>query len=223
MNYKKHYNKLIKRGKSRLLEEYTESHHIIPRCMGGKDTNDNLVDLTPEEHYVAHQLLVKIHPNNTKLLYAAQFMVANRVTNRSYGWIRRRLSDNMKKNNPNAAGKCNKLRKGKYNRSDQAKENISNGLKANKVNIGTKNSNFGIKPWHHPRATSKTKAMWANANTYYEWWISSGLEHGQNAMAREFNEKFCGTHNNLVKYFRNKWIPSDDNEWVKFKEIYYEY
>ena len=27
--------------------------------MGGTDDEENLVELTPEEHYVAHQLLVK--------------------------------------------------------------------------------------------------------------------------------------------------------------------
>ena len=61
MDYQKIYESIIARGKERvLIGEYTESHHIIPRCMGGSDNSDNLVDLTPEEHYVAHQLLIKI-------------------------------------------------------------------------------------------------------------------------------------------------------------------
>ena len=54
MNYQQIYNNIISRGKSRMLTEYKENHHIIPRCMGGKDDSDNLVDLTPEEHYVCH-------------------------------------------------------------------------------------------------------------------------------------------------------------------------
>ena len=70
MDYTKHYNLLIERAKNRLLECYTERHHIVPRCMGGSDDLDNLVDLTPEEHYVAHQLLVKMHPGEHKLVYA---------------------------------------------------------------------------------------------------------------------------------------------------------
>ena len=60
--------------------------------MGGSDDPSNLVDLTPEEHYVAHQLLVKIHPNNGKLIYAATMMCSNRINNKLYGWLRRRLS-----------------------------------------------------------------------------------------------------------------------------------
>lgn len=52
MNYQKIYLNLIHKAQTRLLEDsvYTESHHIIPRCMGGTDDKNNLVDLTPEEH-----------------------------------------------------------------------------------------------------------------------------------------------------------------------------
>jgi len=95
MNYSLLYNRLISRAKNRSLTSYTEKHHIIPRCLGGTDDKDNLVELTPEEHYLAHQLLIKIHPNNPKLVYAAwrmthgnkQYMARN---NKMYGWIKRK-------------------------------------------------------------------------------------------------------------------------------------
>lgn len=29
---------------------YYEKHHILPRCLGGKNYNSNLVLLTPKEH-----------------------------------------------------------------------------------------------------------------------------------------------------------------------------
>ncbi|XAO17074.1 homing endonuclease [Escherichia phage FL23] len=60
MNYEKIYNSLIDRARNRALTGYKERHHIIPKCLGGSNDASNLVDLTPEEHYVAHQLLVKI-------------------------------------------------------------------------------------------------------------------------------------------------------------------
>ena len=60
MNYQKIYNKLINRAKNRNIMGYVEKHHIIPKCLGGEDCKTNLVNLTPEEHYLAHQLLVKI-------------------------------------------------------------------------------------------------------------------------------------------------------------------
>ena len=94
MNYQKHYDSLMNRAKNRLLEGYCETHHIIPRCMGGTDDPTNLVDLTAEEHYVAHQLLVKIYPHNSKLVYAANMMTVsshvNVRNNKLYGWIRKK-------------------------------------------------------------------------------------------------------------------------------------
>ena len=92
MNYKKIYEDLVSRGKSRVLETYSERHHIIPKCMGGSDDKENLVRLTPEEHYVAHQLLIKIYPDNYALVKAASMMISNRPSNKMYGWIRRRYS-----------------------------------------------------------------------------------------------------------------------------------
>ena len=94
MNYKNHYDFLCKRAKNRTIDCYTEKHHIIPRCMGGTDKDNNLVNLTPEEHYVAHQLLIKMYPNNTELVWAAHQMTKHpngkRNNNKLYGWLRRK-------------------------------------------------------------------------------------------------------------------------------------
>ena len=88
MNYQKHYNLLVERAKNRTLIGYTEKHHIIPECMNGSNDKDNLVRLTPEEHYVAHQLLVKMHPDNNRLVFAVH-MMNNGRNNKLYGWIRK--------------------------------------------------------------------------------------------------------------------------------------
>jgi hypothetical protein len=96
MDYQKHYNLLIERAKSRLLEGYSERHHIVPRCMGGSDDPDNLVRLTPEEHFVAHQLLVKIYPGHHGLICAVIKMTGGyRRSNKVYGWLRTKLSKTM--------------------------------------------------------------------------------------------------------------------------------
>jgi transposase-like protein len=36
-----------------------ENHHIIPSSMGGSDEKENLVKLTPKEHYICHLCLMK--------------------------------------------------------------------------------------------------------------------------------------------------------------------
>lgn len=103
MNYKKHYEKLISKARNRsiLKSEYSEVHHIIPKCMGGDDSKDNLISLFPEEHLVAHLLLVKIYSDNQKLIYAANMMTNfHSIDNKKYAWVRKQISNSMKENNP---------------------------------------------------------------------------------------------------------------------------
>lgn len=78
MNYDLHYDNLILRARSRIssLDLYYEKHHVVPKCMGGTNDKSNIVKLTPEEHYVAHQLLVKIFPGNYSLIHAAPCCVS---------------------------------------------------------------------------------------------------------------------------------------------------
>lgn len=105
MDYQRIYFKLVSRAISR--EGYVEKHHILPRCLGGVDNAENLVDLYPEEHYLAHLLLCKIYPGNQKLLYAAMNMTTGSMVNsgkrnnKVYGWLRRQYAESMSgDNNP---------------------------------------------------------------------------------------------------------------------------
>jgi len=68
------YNKLIEHYKKTEFCGYTESHHIIPRCVGGMDTPDNLVNLPAKAHYLAHWMLHKMYPDEPKLARAFWFM-----------------------------------------------------------------------------------------------------------------------------------------------------
>jgi hypothetical protein len=95
MNYQRIYDNLIDKAKYRVLENgiYYETHHILPRCLKGTDDPENLVALLPEEHYVAHQLLVKLYPGHYGIAYAALLMTRNssgkRQNNKMYGWVRK--------------------------------------------------------------------------------------------------------------------------------------
>ena len=100
MDYSKIYNSIINNGKNRHSDEniYYESHHIIPKCLGGTDKKDNLVFLTAREHFIAHLLLVKMYPTNYGLVKAANMMcshnqtMSERISNRRYEWLRIKLS-----------------------------------------------------------------------------------------------------------------------------------
>lgn len=79
MNYEKIYNQLIqKRIKAPATKAeygYVEKHHIIPKSLGGDNSDTNLVSLTAREHYVAHELLYKMYQNSND--YKAAYKMAN--------------------------------------------------------------------------------------------------------------------------------------------------
>lgn len=63
-------NILDTRGRFNCGNEYHERHHILPKCMGGTDVENNLIDLYAREHFIAHKLLADEHPDEEKLIYA---------------------------------------------------------------------------------------------------------------------------------------------------------
>jgi hypothetical protein len=78
MNYLKIYNNIIENAKRRdRLNCYMEKHHIIPKSEGGSNDDNNLVYLTPKEHFIAHKLLYKIEPKNYNRMLSF-LMMSNR-------------------------------------------------------------------------------------------------------------------------------------------------
>lgn len=74
MNCEFIYSSLIGRAKGRVIDRPFERHHIIPKSLGGSDDKDNIVALTPREHFVAHILLARMHKG--KMLQAFHFMAS---------------------------------------------------------------------------------------------------------------------------------------------------
>jgi hypothetical protein len=82
MNYVKIYNQIINRAITRSIDNmYYENHHIVPKCMGGSDSKDNLVKLTAREHFICHWLLFKQY--RTSKLAHAWFMMYMSSDNQS--------------------------------------------------------------------------------------------------------------------------------------------
>ena len=94
MNYQKIYDSIINRAKHRILESYAESHHIIPKCMGGINDKSNLVSLTAREHFLAHMLLAKMYGGK---LWHAVHMMSNmkKYTSKKYEIARRQHAELM--------------------------------------------------------------------------------------------------------------------------------
>jgi hypothetical protein len=170
MNYQRIYNQIIEKAKSenrrKYDEIYYESHHILPRCLGGSDILENKVLLTAKEHFLCHWLLVRIYPESSKLAYAF-WMICNKVggnrkkrytpSSRTYKEAREMYCEAMK-------GKVawNKgvpsLKKG----INQTREHVEKRSKANRGKIRTEEARYkmsqarkGKTPWNKGISRSK--------------------------------------------------------------------
>jgi len=103
--YKNWYNNICKRGQTRVTDEYTERHHIVPESFyairkrkgpagwlkGDSDDASNITHLTDREHELVHFLLTKIYKDNKqayfKVLKAYEMRSVvnhNQVSNRHF-------------------------------------------------------------------------------------------------------------------------------------------
>lgn len=93
MNYELIYENFIKsRLNSPKPEGYCETHHILPRSLGGNDDKSNLIKLSAREHFFAHLLLAKIHGG---LMWHAINLMRGRVTSlrsREYAFLKEKFS-----------------------------------------------------------------------------------------------------------------------------------
>jgi len=175
MNYQKHYDNLINRAKNRILDSYSETHHIIPKCVGGTNDMSNLVNLTPEEHYVAHQLLVKIYSGEGKLVYALRMMCMagngkTKRSNKEYAWVRKlwsKVSSENQKGIPRKPHSAETKRKiseiqigrpsgmlGKHH-TEERNKNLSEKMKGKRTTLRTREGQ--INSDEHRRKISESK------------------------------------------------------------------
>jgi len=98
--YSRWYDLIINRAKTRKIEDYTETHHIQPRSLGGSDDASNLVDLTAREHFICHWLLTKMYTGQDrgKMINALYIMQGkNRYQKRYQTKITSRVYESLRK------------------------------------------------------------------------------------------------------------------------------
>ena len=153
MNYLKIYNEIIENAKRRdKLNCYMERHHIVPKSEGGTDVNDNLVYLTPKEHFIVHKLLYKIEPTNYNRMLSF-LMMSNRFDIK-WGNLYEEARNNFSKNHHYKTDRVKKImakpkteeHKKKISESNKgkpkSKQHIEN-MKASLPNrVGKNNGNF---------------------------------------------------------------------------------
>jgi len=77
-----------------------ESHHILPKSLGGSNHKSNLVLLTPREHFLAHCFLVKMTSGSQKrsMTYALIRFLGKNINDQRYK-INSRIYQNIVENN----------------------------------------------------------------------------------------------------------------------------
>jgi hypothetical protein len=128
--YTRWYNQITDRARGRIIDDYTESHHIIPESMGGPDTLDNLVDLTAREHFICHWLLTKMTKgeNHWKMVNALRMMRAEKSGQKRYHTkITARVYETLKKEysilqSERKRGENNPMYGDKFRRSEEGKQ-----------------------------------------------------------------------------------------------------
>lgn len=107
------YNVIVNHAKSQQrikgTGEYYESHHIMPKSLGGDNSKDNLVLLTAKEHVVCHHLLTKCTEgtDRAKMNYAfwslvngwGDFRTGYRITARQYTKLKEDIARQISANN----------------------------------------------------------------------------------------------------------------------------
>lgn len=169
-NYYSEYLKFVEERKPRGAKKQKgfEIHHIIPRCFGGSNTDENLVKLTPKEHILVHYYLA-LMTNHVHMFHAFNYMIGNRFEKLSqieqfeleeleyWGYIRdishtRKFSEKARRTISEKA----KSRWEKWRQSGEInsiKQNIStatrNAMQRNETKIKVR-ANLGCKIYYNP-------------------------------------------------------------------------
>lgn len=158
--YTRWYNSLILKAKVRAdALDVSETHHIIPQCIGGANVKENRIELSPREHFIAHLLLCKMH-DSPKLIYAYHMMChcnnpwQNRTyqTANSYELCKRLLSAETKRRMAGTLG------------SNLGRRMITDGVQSRYI----KNSDTPPEGWFYGSGSNRREgALGANKGRVY--------------------------------------------------------
>jgi hypothetical protein len=178
--YNNWYNQIIDRSRNRVLDGYSESHHIIPQSLGGLDTDENLTNLTAREHFICHWLLVKITvgEDRYKMLNALRMMRAEKqgqtryktkITARVYAKLKEEYSVLQSQK---VSGENNPMYGDKFYRSEDGKKRQREAI------LGDKN---GSKQDHARKKIADSKVGKKRETFSNEWRANMSLKkQGEN-------------------------------------------
>lgn len=198
------------KSKSRIKGKiYYENHHIKPKSLSGTNEKDNLVLLTPREHFICHLLLTKmtIDIDRIKMIYALRRLANSNIilNSRQYDTVRN-LHISVLKSTP---------------KSESHKRKISESNKGRKLTEAHKDKLRRPKSEEHkekmrqPKTNKENMGKYERTKEIIKKMSDShiGLQVGdKNPMfGRTHSEEVKKTHSERMKGNQNGkgWIPSE--------------
>ena len=196
LTYKQFIDNILQtRGRFNCGEEYHERHHILPKCIGGTDDEENLIDLFAREHYIAHKLLALENPENYSLQFAWNMMshcfnsknnIREEINEEQYEILRKNFRE-----------ACSKVNKGKI-LTEAHKNKISKANKGKIVSEETKRKmrenhadySNGKHPIHgkHHSEQSKLNMKIGQQNRSEEWRKKQSQSHKGKKHTQEWKD-----------------------------------
>lgn len=137
------------------LSGYNEKHHILPRCLNGKNNKENLVLMPVRYHIMAHIILMEIYPEKSKLAYAVFLMASLEDPKGSSNTIRERFKSSS---NHLSTRTISRLREEAANKVSNMARSEERRRKLSLSRLGSKNPNYG----KHPSEETKKKLSESN-------------------------------------------------------------
>ena len=217
------YNKIIMRSKDRRLEGYKETHHVIPKSLGGTNDKDNLAVLTAREHLICHLLLTKMTTgvSRNKMLSAVHAMTVFRygrdtikATSRIYAILREQWANMLSETRK---GENNHFYNQKH--TDETRKKISDAASKPRSELwkkvasmnrkGENNSFYGKKHSAEQKEKWKTDTRRAHSgieNGFY------GKQHSEEQRQKKRIEKLSATKKECC-YCGKLVDPMNFNRW----------
>jgi len=180
--YTKWYDNIIGSARLRVIDGYTENHHIIPKSFGGSNKEENLVRLTAREHFICHLLLIKMThgKQQQQMIHSAHFLLTNgKIKSRTYEMVKRMKSDLLKSNNPMKDPIIAKRLGDAIRGATHHMKRAECRARAVELNSGSNNPNFGKK---QKRITCEVCGKDLPINAYARW-HGNNCKFGRNKFA----------------------------------------
>jgi len=196
------YRELISfRAKNPLPDDdYGELHHVVPRCCGGTDLSDNVIRLTPEEHYKAHSLLPYIYAEGQqhwKLVRAWNLIFYTRdgieISQEEYGRLKREFSamqsatQTGRKASDETRKKMSESAKGHF-KTEEHRQHLSESLTGHEVSLETRQKISAAltgRPGQNLGKSPSQETRQKISNTVKEFYAKNGTKHCGHTVSEE--------------------------------------